>query len=301
MSSRRRIERLYRGHPHVRVARVHTALSTRRMLVSEYLDGRPIAEIARLDDSERDRVGEIAFRFVFGLVRRRGIAAGDPAADNLLLCCDGRVGIVDFGLLRELDADYLERERGLIRAVAERDAGALHERLAALGYLSEPAAFDPAALLEHLHSAGEWFLAPGVRRLSAEDARRTLELGDPPRSPWFSQTRRQGLPPASLLIRRIEVVPAGRTRAAARRGRLGSDRRRVLGRGPAINTARARGSPLRPRPACLNNYSFTETHTNPETRAFVTITANAGFPRSLSRERVHRRSRRRAPTSRPGT
>jgi hypothetical protein len=105
-------------------------------------------------------------------------------------------------------------------------AGALHERLAALGYLSEPAAFDPAALLEHLHSAGEWFLALGVRRLSAEDARRTLELGYPPRSPWFSRMRRQGLPPASLLIRRIEVVllgALGRLRAAADWGAIAAE------------------------------------------------------------------------------
>jgi hypothetical protein len=128
--------------------------------------------------------------------------------------------------MRDLDANYLDGERELIRAIAGRDAGALHERLAALGYLPEPAAFDPAALLEHLQSAGEWFLASGVRRLSTEDARRTLELGYPPRSPWFSQMRQQNLPPASLLIRRIEVVllaALGRLRAAADWGAIAAE------------------------------------------------------------------------------
>ena len=37
--NQRRIERLMRGHPFVRVPRVHTDLSTRRVLVSEYVDG----------------------------------------------------------------------------------------------------------------------------------------------------------------------------------------------------------------------------------------------------------------------
>ena len=35
----RRLAGLFRGHPHVRVPRVHTDLSTRRVLVTEYVDG----------------------------------------------------------------------------------------------------------------------------------------------------------------------------------------------------------------------------------------------------------------------
>jgi hypothetical protein len=202
----RRIERMCRGHPHVRVARVLTELSSRRMLVTEYVDAAPIQDIARRDEDPRDRVAEIALRFFLGLVHRHGIVAGDPAAENLLLDRDGRVAVVDFGLVRDLDADYLEAERGLMAAVARRDADALHAALSALGYLPEPAEFVAADLLEHLYTAGEWLLAPGVRRLSAEDVRRTLELGYPPRSPWFSQMRRQRPPAATLVLRRMEAV-----------------------------------------------------------------------------------------------
>jgi hypothetical protein len=202
----RRIERMCRGHPHVRVARVLTELSSRRMLVTEYIDAARVEDIAQRDEDQRDRVGEIALRFFLGLVHRHGIVAGDPAIDNLLLDRDGRVAVVDFGLVRDLDADYLEAERGLMAAVAQRDADALHAGLSALGYLPEPAKFDGADLLEHLYTAGEWLLAPGVRRLSPEDARRTLELGYPPRSPWLSQMRRQRLPAATLVLRRMEAV-----------------------------------------------------------------------------------------------
>lgn len=214
----RRVERLYRGHPHVRVPRVRTDLSTQRTLVTEYVDGLRMEDVAQLDDDERDRAGEIAFRFYFGLVRQRGIVAGDPAAENLLLCSDGRLCVLDFGLLRDIDADYLAAERELMRAVAERDPQALHDRLSALGYLPEPAAFDRAALLEHLHTAGAWLFSGGARRLNREDVRRTMDLGYPPRSPWFSQMRRQRLPPATLLLRRMEAVlmsTLGELRAAA--------------------------------------------------------------------------------------
>src|SRR6185312_4011956 len=71
----RRVERAFRGHPHVRVPRVHTDLTARRVLVSEYVDGVGGDEIAGLGDAERDRAGEIAFRFYWGLAWRDGIVA----------------------------------------------------------------------------------------------------------------------------------------------------------------------------------------------------------------------------------
>jgi predicted unusual protein kinase regulating ubiquinone biosynthesis (AarF/ABC1/UbiB family) len=212
----RRLERLFRGHPYVRVPRVHTDLSARRVLVTEYVDGLGFDEIARLDEAERDRIGEIAFRFFFGLVWRERIVAGDPHPDNCLLCADGRVCLLDFGLLRGLDAEYLDGERDVLRAVLDADPDAVHGALAHLGYLGNDESCDPVALLEHLATAGEWFLAEGFRRIDPGYVRQTVELGYPPRSPWFSVMRRLTLPPPTLLLRRMEVQmlsPLGDLRA----------------------------------------------------------------------------------------
>lgn len=201
----RRLARLFRGHPHVRVPRVYTDLSTRRVLVTEYVDGLGFEEIARRDQAERDHVGEIVLRFFFGLVWRARIAAGDPHPENCLLCADGRVSLLDFALLRDLEAGYLDGERDVLRAVIEADPDAVHDALARLGYLGNADSYDPAALLEHLTTAGEWFLEPGFRRIDPDYVRRTLEIGYPPRSPWFSVMRRLTLAPPTLLLRRMEV------------------------------------------------------------------------------------------------
>jgi predicted unusual protein kinase regulating ubiquinone biosynthesis (AarF/ABC1/UbiB family) len=201
----RRLARRFRGHPHVRIPHVHTELCTRRVLVTEYVAGQGAYEIASLADAERDRVGEIAFRFYFGLAWRDGLVAGDPHPDNLLLGDDGRVCLLDFGLLRELEADFLQRERTVMHAIAQGDAEGVHDGLSALGYLPDPQAFDPAALLEHLQAAGEWLLAPGSRRLDAEYVAQVVEVGYPPRSPWYGLMRRERIPPETLLLRRMEV------------------------------------------------------------------------------------------------
>jgi hypothetical protein len=201
----RRLARLFRGHPHVYVPRVHSDLSTQRVLVTEYVDGLRFNEIARLDEAQRDRIGEIVLRFFCGLVWREQIVAGDPHPDNCLLCPDGRVCLLDFGLLRGLDAEYLEGERDAMRAIVDADPDAVHDALGRLGYLVKSESYDPAGLLEHLATAGEWLLAQGFRRINPGYVRRTVELGYPPRSPWFSVMRRLTLPPPTLLLRRMEV------------------------------------------------------------------------------------------------
>jgi predicted unusual protein kinase regulating ubiquinone biosynthesis (AarF/ABC1/UbiB family) len=201
----RRLERRFRGHPHVRLPRVRTDLSARRVLVTEYVEGLRSDEIKQLGDAERDRIGEIAFRFFFGLVWRDGTVVGDPHPDNCALCRDGRLCVLDFGLLRDLDADYLQGERDITRALADDDPQRVHDGLSSLGYLPDPGSFDPGALLEHLAAAGEWRLARGFRRLDAEYVTRILELGYPPRSPYFGLMRRLRMPPPTLLLRRMEV------------------------------------------------------------------------------------------------
>ena len=201
----RRLERRFRGHPHVRLPRVHTDLSARRVLVTEYVNGLRADEIKRLDDPERDRIGEIGFRFFFGLVWRDGVVAGDPHLDNCVLCPDGRLCLLDFGLVRDLDADYLQGEGDIMRAIRAGDSKRVHDALGRLGYLPDPGSFDPPALLEYLATASEWRLAQGFRRLDPEYVGDVVELGYPPRSPWFALMRRLRMPPPTLLLRRMEV------------------------------------------------------------------------------------------------
>ena len=161
----RRLQRLLRGHPHVRVPHVHTDLSTRRVLVTEYVEGLQSDEIERLGEPERDRIAEIAFRCYFDLAFRAGVVAGDPHPDNCVLCPDGRLCLLDFGLLRDLDTDSLQGELAVMRAIADGDAQRVHDSLAGLGYLPNPRSVDPDELLEHLAAGGEWMLAEGFRRI----------------------------------------------------------------------------------------------------------------------------------------
>jgi predicted unusual protein kinase regulating ubiquinone biosynthesis (AarF/ABC1/UbiB family) len=219
----RRVVRAFKDHPFIRVPEVVTSMSTRRVLITEFVDGRGFAEVQKLPEDERDRFAEICFRFFYGLLRRERTAAGDPHPGNYLLADDGRVCFLDFGLVRRMDEDYLEGERTLAQAVIAGDAAAVHHGLATLGYLPDPAAFDPERVLGQLASAGEWYFNRGFRRLSPEYVRTSMELSGSPASPYFDDMRRQTIPPQALLLRRMEGLlfsVLGELRAGADWGTL---------------------------------------------------------------------------------
>ena len=95
-----------------------------------------------------------------------GRVSGDPHPGNYLLMDDGRVGFLDFGLMRVIDRAYVEREGSVAVAVDEGDAAGVHAALSELGYLPEPDTFDPDELLAQIPAMGAWYLEPGERRFS---------------------------------------------------------------------------------------------------------------------------------------
>jgi predicted unusual protein kinase regulating ubiquinone biosynthesis (AarF/ABC1/UbiB family) len=221
--NQRQVYRAFRGHPFVRIPKVDTTLSTRRVLVTEFVAGRDFEHVKKLPEAERDRFAEIVFRFFYGLLLRERLAAGDPHPGNYLLADDGRVCFLDFGLMRRIDPEYLAGEQALARAVVAGDADAVHRGLADLGYLPDPDAFAPEDVLAQLASAGEWYFVEGFRRLDPEYVRDAIELSSSPRSPHFQNMRKQTVPPQALLIRRMEgllFAVLGELRAGADWGRL---------------------------------------------------------------------------------
>uniref|UniRef100_UPI0005954C0A ABC1 kinase family protein n=1 Tax=Nocardia paucivorans TaxID=114259 RepID=UPI0005954C0A len=125
--TQREIADLYADHPFIVVPQALSELSTRRVLVSEYLDGMGFDDIRQLPRAERDRIGEIVYRFYVGSMFTFNEFCGDPHPGNVLLADDGRVGFLDFGLYNRMDPEHVRFEITCLRAAAEDRAEDLRE------------------------------------------------------------------------------------------------------------------------------------------------------------------------------
>src|SRR5256885_14161660 len=145
-SNQRSMARAFPGHPFIVVPDVMTSLSRERVVVSEFVDGRGFEELKQLPQDERNRIGEIVFRFYFGSMARLQMFSGDPHPGNMLLLDDGRMAFLDFGLFKVLPPDVAELELRIARLGFEGKAEPLTEELREAGFLTR-GHMDPEGVL----------------------------------------------------------------------------------------------------------------------------------------------------------
>ena len=205
--NQRSLARIFAGHPFIVVPDVVTALSRERVLVSEFVRGVGFEELKGYPQADRDRLGEIIFRFFLGCLYRHRQFSGDPHPGNFLLLGDGRVAFMDFGLFKRLDVGPVELELAAQRAVVEGDAAALHRLLAESGFLPEPERVDPDHLLAFIRDAIWWYTTADEEvALTPEIATNVLIESSDPRSSHFREMRHQRLRPEHLFGRRMEML-----------------------------------------------------------------------------------------------
>jgi len=205
--NQRSLARIFAGHPFIVVPDVVSSLSRERVLVSEFVSGVGFEELKDRSQGERDRLGEIVFRFFLGCLYRHRQFSGDPHPGNFLLLGDGRVAFLDFGLFKRMEAEPVELELACQRAVVEGDAGKLHELLAASGFLPDPERVDPDHLLAFIRDAIWWYTtADEILELTPEIATNVMIESSDPRSSHFREMRHQTIRPEHLFGRRMEML-----------------------------------------------------------------------------------------------
>jgi predicted unusual protein kinase regulating ubiquinone biosynthesis (AarF/ABC1/UbiB family) len=204
--NQRALARIFRGHPFIMVPDVVTRLSRERVLVTEYVHGTGFEDLKGYPQAERDRFGEILFRFYFSCLYRHHQFSGDPHPGNSLLLDDGRFAFFDFGLFKKMPPGTVELEIAVQRAVIEGDAEEVMRIGGETGFLPQPEKFKPDRVLEHFRAATSWYTIDEEIQLTPEWATQVLiDMGDP-RSEYFGQMRHEAAPPDHIFGRRMEVL-----------------------------------------------------------------------------------------------
>ncbi len=204
--NQRTLARIFRGHPFILIPEVVTRLSRERVLVTEFVEGSTFEELKAVPQEDRDRIGEILFRFYFGCLYRHHQFSGDPHPGNSMLLADGRMAFFDFGLFKRMPPGTVELEMAVQRAVIEGDAAEVMRLGGETGFLPEPEKFKPERVLEHFRAATSWYTEDEYVQLTPEWATQVLiDMGDP-RSEYFGQMRHESAPPDHIFGRRMEVL-----------------------------------------------------------------------------------------------
>ncbi len=221
--------------PDIAIPGVVTA--TDHVLVSEWMEGTPLAEvIAEGSQERRDAVGMLLVRFLFSGPERARMLHADPHPGNFRVLPDGRLGVLDFGAVDRLpdglpaifgrllwlmhhDGDIATvehelREHGFLRPGVTVD---LDELRVFLAPLAEPSRGDSFAF------SREWMRSEAARYSDLRTA---------------NVARRLNLPPTYVLIHRVSTAGIGVLCQLDCTGEFRSEVLRwVPGYGPATETA----------------------------------------------------------------
>jgi ubiquinone biosynthesis protein len=142
------IARTLEEWPDLVVPQVIRPYVTERVLVLERIDGRKVeASHGLVPERARDLARQL-FRAYVHQVTVEGIYHADPHRGNVLLTGDGRLALVDFGLLGRLDDDTRRKLALLLVAVAQNRADDVADLI--LGLSRTSLASDEAAFLLEL-------------------------------------------------------------------------------------------------------------------------------------------------------
>jgi len=112
---------------------VHEELSSATVLTLDYVEGVKVSEVAPGGGPEAEQVARRIIEAAFRQLFEKGIFHGDPHPGNVLVLPDGRIALLDFGLVGRLSRPMQDVLVLLIVAVALRDPATLARLLNKIG------------------------------------------------------------------------------------------------------------------------------------------------------------------------
>jgi predicted unusual protein kinase regulating ubiquinone biosynthesis (AarF/ABC1/UbiB family) len=188
--------------PHVLAAAPH-------VLVSEWIDGRPLSSIIKDGTpEERDHAGELYERFLLAGPFRAGLLHSDPHPGNFRMTPDGRLCVLDFGAVAVLPDGLPPAMGSLLRIAMSGDAETVMQGLRDEGFIRPNVDLDPQQVLDYL----EPFVEPARYEsfhFNREWLRGQFTRLNDVRNPDFMIGLKLNLPPSYALIHRVWLGSIG--------------------------------------------------------------------------------------------
>lgn len=110
---------------------IYWDLTTTRVLTLERIRGIKITNVAELEAQGCDRgvIARRATRILLTMILRDGFFHADPHAGNVFVERDGRIGLIDFGMVGEVDRSSQDGLMKLMLGITQQDASRLADTM----------------------------------------------------------------------------------------------------------------------------------------------------------------------------
>ncbi len=110
----------FKGSKKVEIPRVYWQYTSPRVLVMQHFDGKKLSEV-KLKKEKRKKIAKTISDAVFKQVLEDGFFHADLHPGNILLLSKGKIALLDFGIICELDATLKKLELEMYLAVVNKD------------------------------------------------------------------------------------------------------------------------------------------------------------------------------------
>jgi ubiquinone biosynthesis protein len=135
-----RLRQHLRDMPGIVIPQVFWEYSAPRVLTIEYMVGQGLREALSRSAEDRHRIAANLYEAFLKQIFEDGFFHADPHPGNLLFLPDGRVGLLDFGIVGRVSRDRLAGLVTILLAIMEQDVEALLDECIGLGLM--PADLD---------------------------------------------------------------------------------------------------------------------------------------------------------------
>ena len=139
----------------VRVPAVVWPLTAKRVLTVEWISGTPLGDLAALDERKIDRkaLAKLVIRNFLTQALHQGFFHADMHQGNMIIDEEGRLGLIDFGIMGRLDEQARRTFAEIIYGFISRDYRRTAEVHFEAGYV--PAGHSMEAFAQALRAVGE--------------------------------------------------------------------------------------------------------------------------------------------------
>jgi len=135
----RNIELFYRAFmndKHVKIPKVYNELTTKNVLVMEYVDGVKLSEAKGSDYDKKI----VVRNFMDGMIKQileYGVFHADPHPGNLLILKENNIAFLDFGIIGRISSDLREKVENVFIALAYGDRNKLANGFVEIGFIEK--------------------------------------------------------------------------------------------------------------------------------------------------------------------